>query len=220
MTTTMDYLVQPGDAKPKLIDVVIPALNESETIGDVVKVFREAPKVGRVIVVNDLSKDRTMASARNAGAVVVKGPGRGKGQAMMRGLREVTSHRVIFADADTTGLMAKHAAALAEPAFGMIVGLRDLGYFNFLSVGSKLPPIAGERALPTRFARTLNLEGYGAETQINIAVAKANMRVWHFIMHGVTGKVRAGPARFFDVAPYARPELLHYPSLVRWLAPV
>lgn len=139
---------------------------------------------------------------------------------MMRGLHEVTSPRVIFADADITGLSVKHVNALATPTTGMLVGIRDLGQFNFLTVGAKLPPIAGERSLPTRFARTLKLDGYGAETQINIAVVKNNLRVWHFIMRGVTGKVRAGPARLFNVAPFARPELLEYRSLVKWLAPV
>lgn len=203
------------------VDVVIPALNEQDTIGQVVKTFRAAENIGRIIVVSDLSTDRTSPIARIAGATVIKGPGLGKGQAMARGLREVRSNRVIFADADLSGLEVKHVNALAEPSFGMIVGFRDKGKFNFVTIGASLPPIAGERSLPTGLAKAIPLDGYGAEMQINIAVANAGLRVHHFIMRGVTGKVKAGPLRAIDVAPFARlPAFTTYQSLVRWLPPV
>lgn len=217
----LNYLYEPGSREPAKVDVVIPALNEQETIGDVVSTFLQGKSIGKVIVVSDLSKDRTTPIARNAGALVVKGPGKGKGEAMMRGLREVTTHRVIFADADLSGLTVQHVNALAEPAPGMLVGFRDKGRFNFVTVGAKLPPIAGERSLPARFARSITLEGYGAEMQINEQVAKAGMRVYHFIMKGVTGKMKAGPFRVVDVAPYARiPAFAQYQNLVQWLPPV
>jgi glycosyltransferase involved in cell wall biosynthesis len=216
----MDYLHAPGTGEPRKTDVVIPALNEADTIGTVIGTFRSSPRIGNIIVVNDLSSDRTANVARNAGAIVVKGPGTGKGQAMMRGLAEVKSPRVIFADADITGINDHHIKALAEPLFGMAVGLRDLGRFNFATVISTLPPIAGERSLPTRFARSLRLDGWGAEMQINAAVAQNHMQVTHFIMKGVKGAFRAGPTRLFDVAPYLRTELVNYSSLVTWKRPV
>lgn len=217
----MNYLRSPGNAKKLAVDVVIPALNEQDTIGEVVSTFRAGGNIGNVIVVSDLSKDRTSRIAGNAGAMVVKGPGLGKGQAMLRGLREVKTSRVIFADADLSGLTVSHVNALAEPAFGMLVGFRDKGRFNFVAVSSLLPPIAGERSLPTQFVRQIPLEGYGAEMQINERVALAGMRAYHFIMRGVTGKVKVGPFRAIDVAPYARmPAFTQYQRLVRWLPPV
>jgi glycosyltransferase involved in cell wall biosynthesis len=216
-----NYLKKPGTGEKMPVDVVIPALNEQDTIGDVVSTFRKGTNIGRIIVVSDLSKDRTSPIAKRAGATVVKGPGLGKGQAMARGLREVTSPRVIFADADVTGLTVNHVNALAEPHFGMIVAFRDKGKFNFVTVGASLPPIAGERSLPSSLAKLIPLDGYGAEMQINIAVANAGLRVHHFIMKGVTGKVKAGPLRAIDVAPFARlPAFTTYQSLVRWLPPV
>jgi hypothetical protein len=216
----LDYLKHPGDGRKLPIDVVIPALNEAPTIGDVIKTFKQGDNVGNVIVVNDLSTDRTSIIARKAGAIVVKGPGKGKGEALRRGLREVTTPRVIFADADLHGLQLRHVNALASPAFGMIVGFRDLKRFNFLTVGASLPPIAGERAMPTRFVRTIPLTGFGAEMQINRAVAAKGMNAYHFIMLGVTGQMRAGPARLIDVAPFIGTELMKYGKLVRWLTPV
>jgi glycosyltransferase involved in cell wall biosynthesis len=217
----VEYLNKPGNGERLAVDVVIPALNEQETIGDVVSTFRSGRNIGNVIVVSDLSHDRTSTIARNAGATVVKGPGLGKGQAMLRGLKEVKTPRVIFADADLAGLSIPHVNALAEPAFGMLVGFRDKGRFNFVAVSSPFPPIAGERSLPTRFVRSIPLEGYGAEMQINERVALAGMRVYHFIMRGVTGKMKVGPFRAIDVAPYARiPAFTQYQRLVRWLPPV
>jgi glycosyltransferase involved in cell wall biosynthesis len=205
------------------VDVVIPALNESETVGSVVSTFRAGRNIGHVYVVSDLSRDRTSTLARKAGATVVKGPGLGKGQAMMRGLREVKTPRVIFADADLHGLTPAHVDALAFPTSSHIVGFRDLGKLNLGTVLTKLPPIAGERSLPTKLVRELKLTGFGAETQINAAVARAGINSYHFIMRGVTGTVRSGPARLFDVAPFALqafPELIRYPRQVRWLKPV
>jgi glycosyltransferase involved in cell wall biosynthesis len=215
------YLRQPGTGAALKTDVVIPALNEEETIGDVVKAFAATERIGKIIVVSDLSTDRTGQLARRHGATVVKGPGRGKGQAMARGLQEVTTPRVIFADADLYGIKPSHVNALATPAFGMVVGFRDTGRFNFMTMNTNLPPIAGERALPTNFARTLKLEGYGAEMQINNAVTRVGMRVWHFFMLGVTGKLRAGPTRMIDVLPYTSLRgVLNYSQNVQWLGPV
>lgn len=217
----VDYLYAPGTRQSAKVDVVIPALNEQETIGSVISTFRQGRNIGKVIVVSDLSSDRTSPIARSAGAHVVKGPGKGKGEAMLRGLREVTTHRVIFADADLSGLSVAHVNALSEPAPGMLVGFRDKGRFNFVTVGAALPPIAGERSLPTRFARSIPLEGYGAEMQINARVAVSGMPIYHFIMLGVTGKMKAGPLRVIDVAPYARTAAFtQYQQHVKWLAPV
>jgi glycosyltransferase involved in cell wall biosynthesis len=61
-----------------LIVVTIPAYNEEKTIGKVVKNIRQALKAAKlrhkVLVVDDGSKDKTAAVARNAGAVVYSHP--------------------------------------------------------------------------------------------------------------------------------------------------
>ena len=50
------------------IVIIIPALNEEKTISKIVK---ECRKYGKVIVVNDGSKDNTAFLAREAGAFVI-----------------------------------------------------------------------------------------------------------------------------------------------------
>ena len=63
--------------------VVIPALNEEEVIGDVV---RSIPGLAdRIMVVDNGSNDRTADRAREAGTVVIDQPVRGYGRACRAG---------------------------------------------------------------------------------------------------------------------------------------
>ena len=53
------------------IIVIIPALNEDNTIGPVVKCLKENRLVNEIIVINDFSTDKTATVAEESGAVVV-----------------------------------------------------------------------------------------------------------------------------------------------------
>jgi len=88
------------------VSVVIPALNEESSLP---LVLCDLPAVGRVIVVNNGSTDRTAAVAAEAGATVIDEPQRGYGQACLTGLakiRQLVSQGerpprvVVFVDAD------------------------------------------------------------------------------------------------------------------------
>lgn len=63
--------------------VIIPVLNEQESIG---AVLGDLPSVTRVIVVDNGSTDQTADVARNAGADVVSEPQRGYGKACLTGI--------------------------------------------------------------------------------------------------------------------------------------
>jgi glycosyltransferase involved in cell wall biosynthesis len=81
--------------------VVIPALDEEEPIGEVVRaVLREA--VGEVVVVDNGSRDRTAERAEAAGARVVRQPQRGYGRACKAGMDAVAGdcEIVVFLDGD------------------------------------------------------------------------------------------------------------------------
>jgi len=86
------------------LSVIIPCLNEIETIGTVVHTARTALEEhklsGEVVVADNGSDDGSQAAARNAGARVVDIPARGYGSALDGGIRTAQGTCVIFADAD------------------------------------------------------------------------------------------------------------------------
>ncbi|MEM1305082.1 MAG: glycosyltransferase family 2 protein, partial [Planctomycetota bacterium] len=86
--------------------VVIPACNEERSLP---LVLGDLPPVGRVVVGNNGSTDRTAEVARSLGATVVDEPRRGYGSACLAGLASVRSAiadgepapaAVVFLDAD------------------------------------------------------------------------------------------------------------------------
>lgn len=84
--------------------IVMPALNEEESVGAVVaEVFSKLPGVS-VLVVDDGSTDRTVARARDAGATVISLPfNLGVGGAMRLGFKYALAHgfsNVVQVDSD------------------------------------------------------------------------------------------------------------------------
>ncbi|MFQ5458624.1 MAG: glycosyltransferase family 2 protein, partial [Myxococcota bacterium] len=93
----------PGTCAPAgaVIGVIIPVLNERESIG---LVLRDLPRsrVGQVIVVDNGSVDDTAAIAQRAGAQVVRQPRRGYGAACLAGIGALApgTDVVVFLDGD------------------------------------------------------------------------------------------------------------------------
>jgi glycosyltransferase involved in cell wall biosynthesis len=110
--------------------VVIPALNEAETISDVIVDVIAALRAD-VVVVDDGSTDDTARVARAAGAQVLSHPfNLGVGGAIRTGLRYAARHgytRVVQIDADGQHLPAEAARLLAqldEQHADLVVGSR------------------------------------------------------------------------------------------------
>ncbi len=100
----------------KRVSVVIPAYNEEETVGKVVKAARRVPLVDEVIVVDDGSEDRTAERAREAGAKVVSHPeNRGKGEAMKTGLERSSGDVIAFVDADIKNIRPEMIEKMIRP---------------------------------------------------------------------------------------------------------
>lgn len=80
------------------VTVVVPAYNEADRIGSVV---RELTQTYRVLVVDDGSTDNTVSEAETAGAQVVQQPhNTGYIAALKRGFRDAPSEIVVTFDAD------------------------------------------------------------------------------------------------------------------------
>jgi len=83
-----------------MVTVIIPALNEQETIAGVVKFCFGEPWVTEVIVVDDESTDATRQRASEAGATVLLSKTRGKGISMKEGILSASNQLLIFLDGD------------------------------------------------------------------------------------------------------------------------
>lgn len=196
-------------------DVVVCAHNEAATIGRVLDAVYETSGIGVVHVVADRCTDRTVVIADNWGASVWPGDYGDKGSAMAAGLDHVVTTRVLFIDADIAGLSAGHVEGLifAPPLDGQVVGIRA----SAGPLARHLPPISGERRLPTAVARAAGLAraGWAAETRLNVAVERAGLPWRHYLMEGVTNPLRPSVGKYLSVlAQY----LLWAPELARYLA--
>lgn len=83
-----------------MVTVIIPALNEANTIVSVIRFCQSEPLVSEIIVVDDTSEDNTVELAREAGARVLISATRGKGISMKEGIDATTNDLVVFLDAD------------------------------------------------------------------------------------------------------------------------
>src|SRR5437867_4210912 len=84
------------------VSVIIPALNEEEPIGEVVRAVAATNMPREIIVVDNGSTDQTAERARAAGAKVVAEPHRGYGRACMTGVRALSAEAgiVVFLDGE------------------------------------------------------------------------------------------------------------------------
>lgn len=101
---TKPYLPDPDGRRVPEVSVVIPATNEEEGIGEVLREVRRAllDYDLEIVVVDTDSRDRTVEIARAAGARVVSEPRRGYGRAYKTGFAEARGTIVATLDADLT----------------------------------------------------------------------------------------------------------------------
>ncbi|MFT5973171.1 MAG: glycosyltransferase involved in cell wall biosynthesis [Cryomorphaceae bacterium] len=117
-----------------IIDVIIPAFNEEESIG---LVLNDIPKdlVRQVVVANNNSTDRTVERAKEAGAVVVDQPEQGYGAACLMAIDTSLNTSpppdiLVFLDADYSD-HPEEMTLLLEPIYSgqaeMVIGSRASG---------------------------------------------------------------------------------------------
>ncbi len=115
------------------IAVVIPALNEAGSIGELVRETLAQPVAG-VIVVDNGSADGTALEARRAGAQVVVERRRGYGHACAAGVAAAQgADGLVFLDGDYSMLpreMPRLIAPLQEGQADLVLGSRALGHIE------------------------------------------------------------------------------------------
>lgn len=127
----------------QIIDVIIPAYNEEESIG---KVIADIPNglVRDIIVCNNGSKDETAKVAIAGGATVVNQPLPGYGNACLKGIeyikgKDVKPDIVVFLDGDYSDHpeeMTNVVAPIISDGMDLVIGSRVLGK---LEKGAMMP---------------------------------------------------------------------------------
>lgn len=183
------------------VTAIIPALNEEETIADVVRAVPEF--CSEVIVVDNGSTDATAERATSAGARVIKEPVRGYGRACAAGVRALTPdcEIVVFMDGDGSDcpeLMDLLVAPIAEGKYDFVIGSRtrgkrEAGSLNFQQIiaargaGFLVHKLYGVRYTDMSPFRAIRREAldhlkmremtYGWNLEMQMRAARAKLRI-------------------------------------------
>jgi dolichol-phosphate hexosyltransferase len=189
-----------------LVSVVIAALNEEEGIGKTINELQQVLGEPHLVVVDGNSVDKTLEIAKNMGADVLLQEGKGKGDAMVQGLKMLGAdeHFVVFTDADYT-YPATYVPEMVEileqnPNVGMVIGNRFKGQVNdsktilnpfylgnkmlafaqLVMNGVKLDdPLSGLRVIRSEVLADWKAKskGFDVEAELNALVGKKGYRI-------------------------------------------
>ena len=186
-----------------MVCLVIPALNEAEVIGEVV---RSVPRtvVDQIIVVDNGSTDGTAQAGKNAGATVVSQPIRGYGRACRAGMNAAVKSGadiVVFIDGDGSDrpeFMSELVRPIRENRFDFVIGsrtrgTRELGSLNAqqifaahlagrllrLRYGVNFTDMSPFRAIRSELLASLPMreETYGWNLEMQMLVAQKRARI-------------------------------------------
>jgi dolichol-phosphate hexosyltransferase len=184
----------------KDVCVLIPTLNEEESIEPVIREFR-ALGYENILVVDGHSTDATVAKARAAGARIFLQSGSGKGQALKEVFAEIVEEYILLIDGDGTYLPSEADRLLAPVQKGQadhvvgnrlenvqggalkrlnMIGNKMINRFFAAIYGVHLTDIlSGYRAFTTDGIRLLDLSmpGFEIESEITIESVKKGLRI-------------------------------------------
>ena len=186
------------------IKVIIPAYNEQNSIG---KVIRDIPQewVQEIVVVNNNSNDDTVETAQEAGATVLQEPQQGYGFACLRGIAYLDQQAqppdiVVFMDADYSDHpeeLPQVVAPIVNDEADLVIGSRALGtrergsmtvpqvFGNWLATrlmkwlyGATFTDLGPFRAIRYPALLSLNMQDqtYGWTVEMQLKAAKHGLR--------------------------------------------
>ena len=177
------------------VAVLVAARDEEAVIGAAVERLRRAFPWSEVVVADDGSRDGTADAAEAAGAVVLRLPRLGKGQALTAAERAAPPGPVLLCDADVEGDLR----LLVETDDDLVVArfaVREGGGFGLAKRASAAlirarsgfrarEPLSGQRAVSQRGRAALfpAAAGFGVETRMTIDAVRAGLRVRELELH-------------------------------------
>ncbi len=182
------------------VGILIPALNEEKSIGEVIEGFK---KLGysRILVIDGNSTDRTREVAMEKGAEVIVQTGKGKGQAVREAFQYMNDDVVVMIDADGTYLpedVDKILEPLKRGIADHVIGNRlqnfEKGAFTRLNLfGNKVinfifrvlygvnlhDILSGYRALTREVYKSISIqkEGFEVETEMTVETIANGFRI-------------------------------------------
>jgi glycosyltransferase involved in cell wall biosynthesis len=188
--------------KPKpFVSIIIAALNEEESIANVIK---SVPKdlADEIVVVDNGSNDRTAEIAKGAGARVIQEPLAGYGRAFRAGLRAISPgcEIVVFLDGDGSDcpeMMDRLVIPIIEDQSDFVIGSRTrgnreagslifhqvvagymIGFLLRILYGAHSTDMGPFRAIRRETLDKLNLreETYGWPLEMQMRAARARVR--------------------------------------------
>ncbi len=181
------------------VSVVVPAYNESASIGSLVSALRLAGSWREIIVVDDGSSDDTGARAAEAGARVIRHPyNKGNGASVKTGIRNAEGSFILILDADGQHRPTDAPRIVAKLAdYDLVVGARSsatqagvarragnaaLNAIASYLAGQPIPDLtsgfrAARREYLMEFLHLLP-NGFSTPTTTTLAFIKAGYSVW------------------------------------------
>ncbi len=189
------------------LTILVAARDEEDVIASTVRGLRRQFPAAEVIVADDGSRDRTADVAEEAGAIVLRLPRRGKGQALSLAERAAPPGRLLLADADLDGELEPLLDGEADLTVAVFTERVGGGFGIAKETGRKLirvlggldtrEPLSGQRVVsPSARSKCFPVAaGFGCEVRMTIDAARAGLRVQEVdlaLRHRATGRDLAG----------------------------
>ena len=174
------------------VTILVAARDEEDGIGETVEALRRSFPDAEVIVADDGSRDATAERAETAGAIVLRLPRKGKGEALSAAERAAPPGALLLVDADLRGDVTPLLPSDKVPPGLRIAAFaeRQGGGFGFAKAGARWlirlrsgfqarEPLSGQRALSpqARSAVFPLAPRFGAETRMTIDAVRAGIPV-------------------------------------------
>jgi len=180
--------------------VLVPCFNEEAAIASVIASFRNALPAAEIYVYDNNSKDRTIALAREAGAIVRSERRQGKGHVVRRMFADVDADVYVLVDGDATydaPSAPRMIEKLVRERLDMVVGLRVdqeqaawrpghrvgnrmlTGFLSEVFGQAFTDILSGYRVFSRRFVKSFPVlsDGFEIETELTVHALELSMPV-------------------------------------------
>jgi hypothetical protein len=189
------------------LTILVAARDEEERIAATVGALRDRFPEAEVLVADDGSRDGTADAAEAAGAIVLRLPRRGKGEALSAGERAAAPGRLLLCDADLEGDLRPLLESSADLAIAGFAHPQRGGFGIVKRIGGALvrlrsgyeprEPLSGQRllSLHARAACFPLAPGFGCEVRMTIDAVHAGLSIGedaYELAHRPTGRDLGG----------------------------